>query len=65
MLLVLILLLQIDFVIWSMRRNEILLRIPCGGGHRTWDFHYTEVSFYRVKDQNTKIIQQDNTVNAS
>ncbi|CAB4011266.1 WD repeat-containing 6, partial [Paramuricea clavata] len=31
----------VDFIIWSMTRNEVLFRIPCGGGHRNWDILYT------------------------
>lgn len=26
-----------DFVLWSVNRNQKLLQIPCGGGHRSWD----------------------------
>ncbi|XP_028403319.1 WD repeat-containing protein 6-like isoform X2 [Dendronephthya gigantea] len=31
----------VDFIIWSMTRNEVLFRIPCGGGHRNWDISST------------------------
>ncbi|XP_066452896.1 tRNA (34-2'-O)-methyltransferase regulator WDR6 [Eleutherodactylus coqui] len=27
-----------DFVVWSTRTNEKLLCIPCGGGHRSWNY---------------------------
>ncbi|XP_075039671.1 tRNA (34-2'-O)-methyltransferase regulator WDR6 [Mixophyes fleayi] len=38
-----------DFVIWSMRTNEKLHCVPCGGGHRSWSYKkegQTEVFAY-------------------
>ncbi|KAG7214130.1 hypothetical protein KM043_001484 [Ampulex compressa] len=29
---------ELEFIIYSMRLQRILARIPCGGGHRSWDF---------------------------
>lgn len=28
---------QEDFVIYSVSLKRILVKIPCGGGHRSWD----------------------------
>ncbi|ELU07060.1 hypothetical protein CAPTEDRAFT_228218 [Capitella teleta] len=30
-----------DLILYEMRSNQVLLRLECGGGHRSWDLHTT------------------------
>ena len=30
-------------MLWSVGRNELLLKVKCGGGHRAWDFTLHQV----------------------
>lgn len=28
---------QVEFIIYNLSTESILIRVPCGGGHRSWD----------------------------
>ncbi|XP_064601080.1 tRNA (34-2'-O)-methyltransferase regulator WDR6-like [Liolophura sinensis] len=36
-----------DFIIWSTQRNQRLVQIECGGGHRTWGCEISDMSAVR------------------
>lgn len=44
---------QDRFVVWSNQQQRSLMQVPCGGGHRSWDFDVTssEVTFLFIKDK--------------
>ncbi|KAI9558766.1 hypothetical protein GHT06_015555 [Daphnia sinensis] len=40
------------FVVWSSQQQRSLMQVPCGGGHRSWDFDATsDVTFLFIKDK--------------
>nr|CAH0107907.1 unnamed protein product [Daphnia galeata] len=41
------------FVVWSNQQQRSLMQVPCGGGHRSWDFDVTssDVTFLFIKDK--------------
>ncbi|XP_046645596.1 WD repeat-containing protein 6-like [Daphnia pulicaria] len=41
------------FVVWSSEQQRSLMQVPCGGGHRSWDFDVTssDVTFLFIKDR--------------
>ncbi|XP_045190185.2 WD repeat-containing protein 6-like isoform X2 [Mercenaria mercenaria] len=45
------------FMIWSVRQNQMLLEIECGGGHRAWDYccHGNSATFVYVKTREVKV----------
>ena len=44
---------QDEFVVWSSRQQMSLMKVACGGGHRSWDFSVSpsQVAFVYVKDK--------------
>ncbi|XP_051172215.1 WD repeat-containing protein 6 isoform X2 [Leptopilina boulardi] len=44
---------EIDFIVYSISLRRILVRIPCGGGHRSWDCVIDEniLKFLFIKDK--------------
>ena len=48
---------QEQFVVWSVRDNQKLLEVTCGGGHRAWDFccHGNTATFLYVKAREVKV----------
>ncbi|XP_011310169.1 WD repeat-containing protein 6 [Fopius arisanus] len=44
---------EIEFMIYSTRLERLLLRMICGGGHRSWDclFNDGEINFVCIKDK--------------
>ncbi|KAJ9599761.1 hypothetical protein L9F63_026390, partial [Diploptera punctata] len=44
---------SVDFVIWNHAERRTWLRIPCGGGHRSWDLILNQhtLSFTFLKDK--------------
>ncbi|XP_057318454.1 WD repeat-containing protein 6 [Microplitis mediator] len=51
---------EIEFIIYSMRFNRLVLRITCGGGHRSWDCIYINdvIKFSCIK--NKQVYMTDN-----
>ncbi|KAH0550310.1 WD repeat-containing protein 6 [Cotesia glomerata] len=51
---------EIEFIIYSMRLNILVLRITCGGGHRSWDCIYMNdvIKFSCIK--NKQVYTTDN-----
>ncbi|CAG5103493.1 Similar to Wdr6: WD repeat-containing protein 6 (Mus musculus) [Cotesia congregata] len=51
---------EIEFIIYSMRLNRLVLRITCGGGHRSWDCIYMNdvIKFSCIK--NKQVYTTDN-----
>ena len=45
------------FIIWSVRQNQKLLEIECGGGHRAWDYrcYGNSATFVYVKTREVKV----------
>ncbi|XP_052225658.1 WD repeat-containing protein 6-like isoform X3 [Dreissena polymorpha] len=45
------------FVVWSVLQNQKLLEVPCGGGHRAWDYccHGDTATFVHVKAREVKV----------
>lgn len=40
------------FVVWSSQQQRSLMQVPCGGGHRSWDFDVTsDVTLLFIKDK--------------
>ncbi|XP_046616157.1 WD repeat-containing protein 6 isoform X1 [Neodiprion virginianus] len=37
---------EVDFVLYSTAHQRVLLRIRCGGGHRSWDYVLNDGNFY-------------------
>ncbi|XP_046850736.1 WD repeat-containing protein 6-like isoform X2 [Xenia sp. Carnegie-2017] len=31
---------SVDFIVWNITREEVMFRLPCGGGHRNWDIQF-------------------------
>ncbi|KAF5308671.1 hypothetical protein FQR65_LT06132 [Abscondita terminalis] len=46
-----------SFVVWDYKRRRTLLQIPCGGGHRSWDFNKIRdtIKFAFIKDKNIHV----------
>ncbi|XP_063987430.1 tRNA (34-2'-O)-methyltransferase regulator WDR6 [Diachasmimorpha longicaudata] len=44
---------EIEFMIYSSRLDKLVLRVICGGGHRSWDCVFTDdvVNFVCIKDK--------------
>ncbi|XP_012255908.2 WD repeat-containing protein 6 [Athalia rosae] len=44
---------EVDFVLYSTAFQRVLLRIPCGGGHRSWDYtlNSTNFQFVYIRDK--------------
>lgn len=44
---------QDRFVVWSSQQQRSLMQVPCGGGHRSWDFDVSSdhVTFLFIKDR--------------
>ncbi|XP_011869820.1 PREDICTED: WD repeat-containing protein 6 [Vollenhovia emeryi] len=44
---------EMEFIIYNMLNENIVVQIPCGGGHRSWDYiiSLTKASFAYVKDK--------------
>uniref|UniRef100_K1QY02 tRNA (34-2'-O)-methyltransferase regulator WDR6 n=1 Tax=Magallana gigas TaxID=29159 RepID=K1QY02_MAGGI len=48
-----------DFVLWSVNRNQKLLQIPCGGGHRSWDCSIRGEHFRFVYQKTREVVVCD------
>ncbi|XP_068081687.1 tRNA (34-2'-O)-methyltransferase regulator WDR6 isoform X2 [Anabrus simplex] len=46
---------EMNFVIWSQKEQRILVKVPCGGGHRSWDCMIGEHGFNFVHIKNKEI----------
>lgn len=48
---------QIDFIIYDLLNESIVVRIPCGGGHRAWDciISHTSTSFAYIKNKQVHV----------
>lgn len=44
---------EVDFIVYSLALRRVLVRIPCGGGHRSWDCIVDEniLKFLFIKDK--------------
>lgn len=47
-----------EFLVWDCEERRILLQLPCGGGHRSWDFRKSNTStlFVYLKEQTVNIV---------
>ncbi|CAH2311924.1 WD repeat-containing 6 [Pelobates cultripes] len=52
-----------DFVVWSMRTNEKIHCVPCGGGHRSWSYREDEnqAVFAYIKSGDIFVYQSQKT----
>ncbi|XP_033222136.1 WD repeat-containing protein 6 [Belonocnema kinseyi] len=50
---------EIDFVVYSISLRRILIRIPCGGGHRSWDCVIKKniLKFVFIRDKHVHLIK--------
>lgn len=50
-----------NFLIWDQNNKRILLEIPCGGGHRSWDINIKDnnLIFTYIKDKVVNIARLD------
>lgn len=46
-----------EFIIYNLSNENIVVRIPCGGGHRSWDcvISHTKASFAYIKDKQVHV----------
>lgn len=52
------------FVVWSQQQQRLLFEVPCGGGHRSWDYLVKEnaLTFVHIKHKSLYIAFCDLTV---
>ncbi|KYN30635.1 WD repeat-containing protein 6 [Trachymyrmex septentrionalis] len=48
---------QVEFVIYNLLNENVIVRIPCGGGHRSWDciISHTKASFAYIKNKQVHV----------
>lgn len=46
-----------EFIIYNLSNENIIVRIPCGGGHRSWDciISHTKARFAYIKDKQVHV----------
>ncbi|XP_071571195.1 tRNA (34-2'-O)-methyltransferase regulator WDR6-like isoform X1 [Temnothorax nylanderi] len=48
---------QVEFIIYDLLNENVVVRIPCGGGHRSWDciISHAKASFAYIKDKQVHV----------
>ncbi|KAL6261293.1 hypothetical protein P5V15_008815 [Pogonomyrmex californicus] len=55
---------EVEFIIYNLLNETIVVRIPCGGGHRSWDciISHTKASFAYLKNKQIHICDLSSSV---
>ncbi|XP_012532224.1 WD repeat-containing protein 6 isoform X2 [Monomorium pharaonis] len=58
---------QVEFVIYNLLNENIVVKIPCGGGHRSWDciISHTKASFAYIKNKQVHVCDLSSSLSLS